>query len=146
MCNKAVNNYVHALESVSDCYNAQEMCVKAVYSCPFVLYSAPDQCMTQEICDKAVDHFLSPLKFVPDLFISGKMIKNFHNALFAENGRLFFDEDSGNVTFSSDEISIISVNNIYVNNTLDDVNFDESDPETIIYFRFMAWFNRCKQI
>ena len=29
-CNKAVDNYPHALEFVPDCYKTQEMCNKAV--------------------------------------------------------------------------------------------------------------------
>ena len=36
---------------------------------------------TQEMCDKAVDHFLSTVKFVPDLFVKSKLIRNLHNAL-----------------------------------------------------------------
>ena len=40
------------------------------------------------------------------------------------------------MSFSSDEISILSVN---CNNVdLDDANFDEDDPETIIRVRLMA--------
>ena len=66
------------------------------------------------MCDKAVDDFLPALKFVPDWFVSSKMIKKLHDALFADNDILFFDEDSSNVTLSSDEMGIISVdlNNI----------------------------------
>ena len=30
MCNKAVNNYPHALEFGPECYKTQEMCDKAV--------------------------------------------------------------------------------------------------------------------
>ena len=54
-----------------------------------------------------------------------------------------FNEDSGNVTFSSDEIGIfrIDLNNI----NLDDVNCDEDDPDTIIHVRLMARHNKLKQ-
>ena len=52
----------------------------------------------------------------------------------------FFDEDSGNVTFSSDEMGIL---NIDLNNiNLNDVNFDGDFPETIIHIRVMAWHNK----
>ena len=34
MCNKAVDNYPHALEIVPECYKTQNMCVKAVDTCP----------------------------------------------------------------------------------------------------------------
>ena len=44
------------------------------------------------------------------------------------------------MSFSSDEIGILSVN---CNNVdLDDSNFDEDDPETIIRVRLMAWYNK----
>ena len=52
--------------------------------------------------------------------------KKLHNALFTDDDILFFDEDSGNVRFSSDEMDIPSVDLININ--LDDVNFDEDDP------------------
>ena len=56
---------------------------------------------------------------------------------------MIFDENSGNVTFSSDEMGILSV--VYNNINLGDVNFDEDDPETIIHVRRMAWHNGLKQ-
>ena len=101
---------------------------------------------TQEMCNEAVDDFLPTLKFVPDWFFTNKMItkKKLHNASFAEDNILCFDEDSANATFSSGEMGILSVdlNNIY----LDDVNFDyEYDSETIIHVKLIAWGNRFKQ-
>ena len=33
MCNKAVDNYAHALKFVPDCYMTQEMCDKAFNKC-----------------------------------------------------------------------------------------------------------------
>ena len=42
MCNKAVDNYPHALEFVTECYK------------------------TQNMCDKAVDTYPSTTKFVPE--------------------------------------------------------------------------------
>ena len=94
------------------------------------------------MCDKAVDNFLSALKFVPDWFVTSKMIKNLDDAIFSDD-ILFFDEDSGNVTISSDEMGITSVDLNTAN--LDDVNFDEYDPQNMIHFRLMAWPNRLKQ-
>ena len=49
---------------------------------------------------------------------------------------LFLNEHSGNVTFSIDEMGILSVDL-----TLS-VNFDEDDPDTIIHVRLLAWCNR----
>ena len=78
MCNKAVGNYVHALEFVPDCRNSQKMCNKAantypseiqfipdqyktyemcVDTCHFVFDSVPDSYKTQEMSDKAVPFF-----------------------------------------------------------------------------------------
>ena len=49
------------------------------------------------------------------------MIKKRYNALFSDDDILFFDGDSGNVTFSSDEMSILSVDLNIIN--LDEANF-----------------------
>ena len=51
----------------------------------------------------------------------------------------FVNEDSDNVTFSSDEMGFRSVDLNNIN--LDDANFDENYPETIIHVRRMAWHN-----
>ena len=37
MCNKATDNYTHALEFVPDRYKTQDMCIKAVDNYPFTL-------------------------------------------------------------------------------------------------------------
>ena len=51
-----------------------------------------------------------------------------------------FNENSGNVTFSSDTMGILSVD---LNNTnIDDVNFDKDDPKTIIHVKPLAWHNK----
>ena len=71
------------------------------------------------------------------------MIKNPHNALFADGDIIFFDGDSVNVTFSSDKIDILSVDLNNIN--LDDTSIDEDGPETIIYVRLIAWGNRLKR-
>ena len=42
MCDKAVDNYSHVLEFVSDCYKTQEMCVEVVDTCLSVFDSVPD--------------------------------------------------------------------------------------------------------
>ena len=51
MCNKAVDNFPHALEFFSKCYKPQNMCNKTVDT-----YFLP--CfMTPEMCDKAISRF-----------------------------------------------------------------------------------------
>ena len=61
---------------------------------------------------------LEILKFVPDNLRTKQMCK------------LYFNEDSGNVVFSCNEIGIL---NIDLNNIkLDDSNYEQDDPATII--------------
>ena len=90
----------------------------------------------------AIDDFQTALKFTLDWFVTSKMIKNLHNVLFADDNVIFFDEDSSNVTFSSDEMGVLNVdpNNI----KLDDVNFYEDDLEIIIHVSPMVCPNRPK--
>ena len=49
---------------------------------------------------------------------------------------LYFKEDSGNVTFCYNEMSILREN---FNNINLDNNFDEDDPDTIILIKILAW-------
>ena len=65
-----------------------------------------------------------------------KMIKKLDDAVFSNDDAVFVNEDSGNVKFYSDEMGILiaDLNNI----NLDNVNFDEGDPKTIIHVRLMA--------
>ena len=41
----------------------------------------------------------------------------------------YFNEDSGNVVFSCNEMGILNI----------DLNFDEDDPDTSIHIRLLAW-------
>ena len=96
----------------------------------FMLKYCLHTCKTQEVCDNVFDDFLPALKLIPNWFVASEIIKKLHNALFEEDDTLFFDEDSGRVTFSSDEICNLSVDLNNIN--LDDVNFYEDDPENLI--------------
>ena len=98
MCNKAIDTYPSAIQFVPKCYK------------------------TQEMCDKAFDSFLPTLKLALDWFVTSKMIKKL-DAIFSNDDIVFISEDSGNVTFSSNEMSILSTDLNDIN--LDDVNFDE---------------------
>ena len=70
------------------------------------------------------------------------MMKTLDDAFFADD-TFFFDEDSGNATFSSDEMDILSLDLSNIN--LLDVNFEKDNPETVIHVRSMALCNRFKQ-
>ena len=67
----------------------------------------------EEMCNKTVNAFLSKLKFVSDWFASNKMLEKLDNSKIA-----------------NDDISLLDVDI-----SLDDDNFDENDPETIIDVR-----------
>ena len=95
----------------------------------------------QKMHNKTIDDFLPALKFAPDWFVTSNMMKKFHDALLVDDDILFFDADSSNGAFSSDEMAIFSVD---LNTNLDDVNIDEDDP--IIRVTLMAQRNsRLKQ-
>ena len=96
----------------------------------------------QDMCDKAVDVFPPTVEFVLDWFVTRKMIKNLNDDLLSNDDIIFGNEDSNSVTLLSDEMGCLSVDLNNIN--LDDVNFDEEDPETIIHDRLLAWCNRFK--
>ena len=89
------------------------------------------------MCDKAVDDSLAALEFVPNWFITSKMIKKLFTALYADENKLYFNEDSSNVTFSCNGIDILSANLKSI--ILDDTNYEEDDLDTIILIRLLAW-------
>ena len=99
-----------------------------------------DRYNIQKMCNKAVDDFLPASKFVLDWFVSSKMIKTFLTALYSDNNILFFDEYSGNTTFCYNQMGILNVDLNNIN--LDDTNYDEDEPETIIHIRLSAWHIR----
>ena len=49
----------------------------------------------QKISDKAVDSHLLALKFVPDWFVTNKMIKKLDNAVLSNDDEMFGDIMSG---------------------------------------------------
>ena len=74
------------------------MYAKAFPRDPFMLKCSLKRYKTPEMCDKAFNYFQSTLKFVPDWFVTNKMIKKvvmFYSQMMIN---FFFDEDSGNVT------------------------------------------------
>ena len=72
-------------------------------------------------------------------------IKRFNGALFAHDDILFIDEDSRNATLPIDEMVFIEISADLDDISLDEINFDKHDPETIIHVRLMAWCSRYKQ-
>ena len=87
-------------------------------------------------CNKAVDDFLSALEFVPDWLVSSEMMKKLLTRLYADDNIFCFNEDSDDAIFSCHGMGILSIDLINVN--LDDTNYDEDDPQTIIHIRLLA--------
>ena len=111
------------------------MCDIVLYLNPFLIVYCPDKYKTQRTCDEAVDDSLAALKLVLDWFVTRKRLKKLYTALYAGDGLLFFDEDSGDVTFCYNEVGIRSVN---LNNNKLDNNFDEDDTDIIILIRIFV--------
>ena len=91
------------------------------------------------MCDKAVDDCLAALKFVPDWLVTSNMIKKLSTALYADENILYFNEDSGNVAFSSNEMDILNVdlNNINLDDTSNMIKKRSTAlyaDENILYF------------
>ena len=91
--------------------------------------------------DGAVDDFLAALKLFPDWFVTSKIIKKLYSALYADDGLLFFDEDSFDVLSCSNWMDILDVN---LNDINLDNNFDEDDRDTITLIELLAWDSNFK--
>ena len=83
---------------VFDCV-PEKMCVKVVFEKPFMLKYYLNRCNTQEMCDKAVDVCLPVLKFVPNLFVSNKMLENLNNYVLYEDNVVIVNTYSDNFMF-----------------------------------------------
>ena len=64
------------------------------------------------------------------------MMKKSFTALYADENKFYVNEDSGNPVFNCNGIGIL---NIDLNNINLDNNFDEDDPDTVIFTRLLAW-------
>ena len=64
------------------------------------------------------------------------MIEILFTALYADENILHFNEDSGSVVFSCNEMDTHSIN---LNDINLDNNLDKNDPDTIILIRLLAW-------
>ena len=97
-------------DSINDQNKTQEICHIVVFLYYFLIVHCLDKYKTEKMCDKTAGDCLASLEFVPDWFDTSKMIKKLYTPLYADDGLLFFDEDSGNVTFCCKEMGILCVN------------------------------------
>ena len=77
------------------------------------------------------------MKFVPNWFVTSKMIKKLFTVLHTDENVIYFDEDFGNLVFNCNEIDIINTDLNYI--SLDNNDFNEDDSGTIIHVRRSAW-------
>ena len=112
MCDKAANRCFLVFIYILDRNKSQEMCNSVICEDPFMI----------------VDDCLAELKFILDQFVTSKMIKKPHTALYADDNILYFNEDSGDVILFCNEMGIVCVNLNNVN--LGETNYGEDDRET----------------
>ena len=89
------------------------------------------------MCYEAVDDCLAALKFIPDWFVTSKMIKKLLTALYTDDNIHYFKEDSRGVIFSCNEMGTVSIDLNNINP--DDTNYNKDNPESIIHIRLLAW-------
>ena len=87
------------------------------------------------MCDEAVHDSLAALKLIPEYFVTSKMIKKLYTALYEDENIIYFNEDFGNVVFFCNKMGIL---NIDLNNINLDNNFDEYDPDAIVFIRIFV--------
>ena len=128
------------------------MCYKAVNTSPFTIQFVLKFYKTQEVCDRVIPKeyfilkyyldkykpnvFLSTLKFLPDWFVTNKMLAKLENNVILDNDIFSVNVDADVITFFSDDLgfNIIDLNNI----SIDDDSFDKDNPETIICVRLIV--------
>ena len=129
----------HCCQFVFDCvlnqYKSQKVCDRVVSEDPFLIVYCPDKYKSLTMCDEAVHDSLAALKLIPEYFVTSKMIKKLYTALYEDENIIYFNEDFGNIVFFCDKMGIL---NIDLNNINLDNNFDEYDPDAIVFIRIFA--------
>ena len=81
-------------------------------------------------------------KFVPDWFVTNKLLEKIDDLVLSNNDIDLEVIDSDIATVLSDARRLFIIDLTHIN--LDDNNFDEDDLGTIVYVRLVAWSNRYK--
>ena len=105
---------------------------------PFMLVYCRSK--TQKICNEAVDGCAEALKFIPDWFVTMKMLEMFHEMLeifhHTNDEIIIFDEDFSKVTYFANGIGIVDVD-VNKINFEHDKYFYENGPEFIVLVRLL---------
>ena len=136
MSDKAVNTCPFIFDFVPDGYMTQKLCYKIISEESFLLKYCLDKNKTREMSHKAADYFLLTLKFVPDWFVTSKMIRKLDILLFSNDYIVFGDLEFDFIIFFSSDIDLNSITLDKIN--LDDDDFDYCDPETINHVKLMS--------
>ena len=67
----------------------QGICERIISDDPFSIRYASNQYKSQQTFDKALNDCLAAWKFIPDCFVTRKMIKILFTALYADENTLF---------------------------------------------------------
>ena len=124
-------------DSNLDQYKCEETCDSVVCEDLSLIVSCPDKYITYRMCDEAVDDSLAALRLIPDWFVPSKIIKGLCTVFAADENILNFNEDSGNVIFSCNGMGILNIDLHNIN--VDQSNYDEDDPDSIILITLLAW-------
>ena len=95
------------------------------------------------MCGEAVHACLPALKFVPDWFVLNKMLEKLRSASFSNSDIDLNKINSDVIIFFSGCMDLVTIDLNKIN--IDDDNFDEDNPKSIVPFKLMAWRNRYKQ-
>ena len=93
---KQIIDVLFMFDSIPDQCKTQEICEASCFFVSFLTVYCPDKYITQEMYGKTIDDSLAALKLIPDWFVTSK-VKKLYTALDADDGLLFFIEDSGHV-------------------------------------------------
>ena len=84
------------------------------------------------MCDVVFD-CLAALKFIPDWFVTSKILEKFHDVLNANDDiLLFFDKDFSKATFFANQMGILGID-LDKTNLGENNNFYEDYPDTVIH-------------
>ena len=112
-------------------------CVSVVSEDLFMMAYCPNKHKTQRMCNEAFDDCLAALKFIPDWFITSKMLEKSDSALLTNGDIVFFNEDFNKVSFiANQDLLVVDLDKINLDN---DTNFDKDVPDAIIPVWLLAW-------
>ena len=94
--------------------------------------------------EEGVDDCLAASKFIPDSFVTSKMLEEFDKDLLANDCILFFNEDFNKVPYIANQKHIPAVDLDKINLDSDN-NFDEDDPDFIIHARLLVWHSKVEK-